>query len=293
MSSDTRPELRGKFLEDAVRFTSAQTTFGEDLVEKDYYCSVLLQRLASCESGPLVFKGGTCLSKVYASFYRLSEDLDFMIPTDNKTSRADRRRRIRPVKDLIESSHREISTIAVPDGLRGHNESKQYIALATYASCLREGAGSVKVEVALREELLLPAETRPAATLLMHPFNGRPAVTEFMVRVMARKEMYAEKLRAALSRKEPAIRDFFDIDHALRTEAIDLADASLLRLCARKLDVSGGDEVDVSPERKRQLEEQMGTELVPMLRPMDLDAFDLDRVFALVVSFAGRVSKLR
>ena len=28
----------------------------------------------------LVFKGGTCLSKVYADFYRLSEDLDLVVP---------------------------------------------------------------------------------------------------------------------------------------------------------------------------------------------------------------------
>jgi predicted nucleotidyltransferase component of viral defense system len=40
---------------------------------------VLLEYLAAVDEA-LVFKGGTCLAKVYADFYRLSEDLDFVIP---------------------------------------------------------------------------------------------------------------------------------------------------------------------------------------------------------------------
>jgi len=61
------------FLE-AVNFTTAQTGFSPRLIEKDYFCTVLLQYLAT--SGVLVFKGGTCMAKVHAEFYRLSEDLE-------------------------------------------------------------------------------------------------------------------------------------------------------------------------------------------------------------------------
>ncbi len=70
------PEL---FLE-ALNFTAATTAFAARLIEKDYFCSVLLNHIFKKLGALLVFKGGTCLAKVYAGFYRLSEDLDFMIP---------------------------------------------------------------------------------------------------------------------------------------------------------------------------------------------------------------------
>ena len=82
------PEL----FREAVTFTAAETAFVPRLIEKDYYCTVLLQYLAVAGGG-LVFRGGTCLAKVHAQFYRLSEDLDFVIPTSADATRADRSRR--------------------------------------------------------------------------------------------------------------------------------------------------------------------------------------------------------
>ena len=65
--------------EAAIRLTAGETGFPPRLIEKDYFCSVLLEHLAArCDT--LIFKGGTCLAKVHAGFYRLSEDLDFVIP---------------------------------------------------------------------------------------------------------------------------------------------------------------------------------------------------------------------
>jgi len=49
------------------------------LIEKDLYLQGLLLELAKSEyfSKNFVFKGGTCLTKVYFGYYRFSEDLDF------------------------------------------------------------------------------------------------------------------------------------------------------------------------------------------------------------------------
>jgi predicted nucleotidyltransferase component of viral defense system len=60
-----------------VQYTARQTGFRGEVVEKDFYCSVLLSHLAEPFKGAVAFKGGTCLSKVHTRFYRLSEDLDF------------------------------------------------------------------------------------------------------------------------------------------------------------------------------------------------------------------------
>jgi len=56
------------------------------LVEKDYFCSVLLEHLSTSNAG-ITFKGGTCLSKIHGNLYRLSEDVDFTISTPPDVTR--------------------------------------------------------------------------------------------------------------------------------------------------------------------------------------------------------------
>ena len=61
---------------DMVYRTATLTGFYAPLMEKDYYLTFILSRINDL-SPELVFKGGTCLNKIYYSYYRLSEDLDF------------------------------------------------------------------------------------------------------------------------------------------------------------------------------------------------------------------------
>ena len=56
---------RAEMFRDALALTRQQSGFAERLIEKDYFCTVLLEYLASA-SAELVFKGGTCLAKVHA-----------------------------------------------------------------------------------------------------------------------------------------------------------------------------------------------------------------------------------
>jgi len=63
----------------AIEYTTANTELKPELIEKDFYCSLVLKYIFSHNTQPLIFKGGTLLTKVYADFYRLSEDLDFSI----------------------------------------------------------------------------------------------------------------------------------------------------------------------------------------------------------------------
>lgn len=75
---------------EALSYSESVTGFTSNLIEKDYYCSLILQHFFDGAT-PLVFKGGTCLSKIYADFYRLSEDLDLVIPVTIETPRNQRR----------------------------------------------------------------------------------------------------------------------------------------------------------------------------------------------------------
>lgn len=86
----------------AVERTAHDFDFRPLLVEKDYFCSLLLQAISFPEAS-WIFKGGTCLSKIYTDFYRLSEDLDFCIPIQGIASRPEKRRLIDPAKRIVDT----------------------------------------------------------------------------------------------------------------------------------------------------------------------------------------------
>ena len=60
---------------DAILLTSERLNISEDIVEKDYYVTLILHKLARIDY-PVVFKGGTSLSKAYRLIDRFSEDID-------------------------------------------------------------------------------------------------------------------------------------------------------------------------------------------------------------------------
>ena len=71
------------------------------LIEKDYYLTLILSQVHEL-SEDLIFKGGTCLNKVYYAYYRLSEDLDFsMILPQYEVTRGQRRKCIQDRKSVV------------------------------------------------------------------------------------------------------------------------------------------------------------------------------------------------
>jgi predicted nucleotidyltransferase component of viral defense system len=280
-------EDAARFLE-AINATAATTGFAPRLIEKDYFCTVLLQYLAPVD-GALVFKGGTCLAKVHAGFHRLSEDLDFVIPTPVSASRAERSRRARILKGLLAEFDGKLPGVRLSRALEGANNSAQYTAVLRYRSPLRDVEDTIAFEVGLREPLLTPAVQGEAKTLLLDPVSGSGLVPAFYVPCLSREETMAEKLRAALCRREVAIRDFYDIDHAVHRLGMRLDDPQSVGLVRQKLAVPGNEPPDVSLARLDALRVQVDTELMPVLRAADFAAFDLDRAFATVTGIAARV----
>ena len=60
---------------DAILLASQKLEVSEDIVEKDYYVTMILKELSKIEY-PIVFKGGTSLSKAFHIIDRFSEDID-------------------------------------------------------------------------------------------------------------------------------------------------------------------------------------------------------------------------
>lgn len=274
----------------ALAFTEAATEFRARLIEKDYFCSLLLADLQAVDGTPPVFKGGTCLSKVHTAFYRLSEDLDFAVSAPVTAPRSARSKLARAAKGHLASISRRIPALQVVDALRGYNNSTQYIARLGYRSVVTNQAESIQVELSMREPVCEPIEHLSAHTVLMDPMRRTPAVTAFGVACLSRRELYAEKFRAALSRRDPAIRDFFDLDHGHRSGRIDPDDRSLLALVRRKLAIPGNIQVDLSAGRLTTLRTQISSQLAPVLRPQDLADFDLDRAWTMAARFAAQLS---
>ncbi len=122
---------------EALAHSEATTGFTAILIEKDYYCSLILQYFFHDDTS-LVFKGGTCLGKVYADFYRLSEDLDLIIPVTADTSRSKRRIEMEKVKRIFDGLPTVVPGVAIAEAFRGHNESRQYIGCLEYRSAVIE-----------------------------------------------------------------------------------------------------------------------------------------------------------
>ncbi|MCY2927911.1 MAG: nucleotidyl transferase AbiEii/AbiGii toxin family protein, partial [Planctomycetota bacterium] len=160
---------------EALSFTAARTGFPAGLIEKDYLCTVLLAYLGSVD-GEHVFKGGTCLAKVYGEFYRLSEDMDFAIPMPPEASRAERSRKIATLKHAISRLPIGAGCFGSVTALRGANDSTQYLTAVRYASRVDGQDQTLQIEVSLRELRLRPVATGMARTLLLDPVSDRPAV---------------------------------------------------------------------------------------------------------------------
>ncbi|MDF0665483.1 MAG: nucleotidyl transferase AbiEii/AbiGii toxin family protein [Nitrospira sp.] len=274
---------------EALIMTQQQYGFPERLIEKDYFCSLVLELLGSAH-GDLVFKGGTCLAKVYAEFYRLSEDLDFVIPMPVDASRSEKSVQAKSLKGIISALPEQLPFVRVIEPLTGANNSTQYNAVIGYTSSIGRREETIKIEVGLREPLLLPPLNGEAKTILLDPVSGQ-ALSPTKVRCISQREAFAEKFRAALSRREVAIRDFFDIDYAVRTLGLQPNDEGLVELVQAKLAVPGNEPVNVSLERLAILRQQVDAQLRPVLRERDFQAFDLDRAFRTVANMADRLTE--
>jgi len=287
----SRPELRlfawhedPEFFEAAVSFTAKETTFSPRLVEKDYFCTVLLDYLATVGNA-VVFKGGTCLAKIHADFYRLSEDLDFVVSMPVDSSRSERSKMATGLKDIVMPDR--LPSFRVVEPLRGANNSTQYNAVIGYHSRIVGKEETIKVEVGLREPLLLPPEAGMAKTLLLNPSTTKPLCEPLVLNCMSKREAFAEKFRAALSRREAAVRDFFDLDYAVRQLGLRPEDRGLIDLIRKKMAVPGNDRMDVSENRLTTLHRQLESQLRPVLRARDYAEFDLERAFRIVAEVAA------
>lgn len=262
---------------------SAQTGFPLRLLEKDYYITVVLSKINEL-SKDLIFKGGTCLSKIYYSYYRLSEDLDFTLKLSGNSTRTTRSNAIKPIKEKLKGFLKNFG-ISVEDlDKAGHRESTQYIYYLDYDSVVLDKEESIKIEIGLRFNPVLPAVTKKVNHKFLHPFTKEPLFDGGSVSCLALKELVAEKLRASATREVIAGRDFYDLGYLLKA-GFSFRDKELLALFEKKLE-----EDNFSSDLKKyrvnlgrtdkEIEEmkvRIGDELFPVLTIEAQKSFDMQK----------------
>ncbi len=278
---------------EAIRETAKNSGFSESLIEKDYYCSLILKEIFRSKDCFLIFKGGTLLNKCHVGFYRLSEDLDFSVSDPAKFSRKKRSYLAQVSKKCVNETVKNLSLV-FSKSFEEHNESRLYSAEIGYHSLIDEDKKTIKVEFGIHEKVW-ERETLKAKTLLTNPISQKPVLPDFHLVGLSLKEAYSEKIRAALSREKPAIRDIFDIHYALKRRLIEephgfikIHDiAPMVKYKIKTLNLK----IDLSDKRKEALLDQLQTDLKPVLRKKDFEEFDFEQAWNWLKILEKEISK--
>lgn len=230
-------------LKEEILRLSVETGFSFRLLEKDYHLTRILQKISKKRIEDLVFKGGTCLNKCYLGFYRLSEDLDFVLNKDIMNFSKSR------VKKILDKLRRTIFEIVNEIGLKTNKKlgagwkmltSKKEPRIlgleitARYKSLLDKSLQDIKIEVSFRNKLINLTKIQEIhhefIDVLGEPFLEKGVKLE----VIDLAENFAEKFRALVTRKNIAIRDIFDIYFILEKNLLKIDD-KMIKLSLRKI----------------------------------------------------------
>ena len=126
----------------------------------------------------------------------------------------------------------------------------------------------------------LPPTTVQVKHFYQDPFSGEDLFPQGSVLALSLEESAAEKLKAAISRLTPAIRDYYDLGHFIKI-GFDFARPNLLKLVNKKLKLDGYKEdyshnLGLSDQAIEELKRIRESDLIPMIRADE--KFDLDVV---------------
>jgi predicted nucleotidyltransferase component of viral defense system len=249
-------------------------------VEKDLYLTRLIWALAQVHGDGLLLKGGTCLSKCDLGYHRMSEDADFVIPGQPTRYRVANTRQLNPVPRSLREIGDDVGmNLTTFDGERFETQSHGLWEMTYQSILLPPRAAALVVEAAIRPTLLPP---RRVALRQLVPADLMPGYDKAYCWALDYLEVRAEKIRAALTREEPEVRDFYDLALFAAAE-VDMASEEFVDVLNVKLA-----EVDAPPladqpasfgltGERRVLVEAGRTRLVGVVR-IDEPRFDLDSV---------------
>lgn len=265
-------------LQDLIPAIAGKMKFRPAIVEKDYYLTVILNNIDNLLSDKIVFKGGTLFNKVHLNYHRLSEDLDFTYLSE-LTVRSQRSKAINPIRDKMPSFLKALGLTSDNPRGEGFNNSTQYVFKLQYPSLITAKNENVKIEIFLRQHPLDKPVYNEIKHFYQDPFSGENLIPMGKVLSLSFNEAVAEKLKAAISRKDAAIRDYYDLWH-IAENGFDFFNASFIRIFKRKLSDEGyqGDfrrNCGLNEDQLAGLRNQVDLHLLPVIRAGE--QFDLQK----------------
>ncbi|MDD3262584.1 MAG: nucleotidyl transferase AbiEii/AbiGii toxin family protein [Candidatus Absconditabacteria bacterium] len=250
--------------------------FDEYKLEKDFLLTLILIKFG--EKYPdLIFKGGTCLNKIYFPYFRLSEDLDFVI--NKELGRSARQTLLKEYeKNFIDNL--KILDIKLKHERTKFDEHKLAMFVFEYESTLDNSIQTIKIDLSLKKSLMLPSIQKSIIAIYKDSVLEETIFQNHTINCIDLKESVAEKTRASLTRKEPAIRDFFDIRYIKNNTEFDFEDKGFKQLVHKKLE-----EVDFKytiDKVYNLLEQQVLTDLNPVLK--DNYDFNFPEIYQFILS---------
>lgn len=238
-------------------------------LEKDFLLTVILIYLWK-EYKDLIFKWGTCLNKIYLDYFRLSEDLDFVLI--ESWSRKQRKSTLEQYKQKLSN---DLATLwlQITDNRTKYNEDRQGIFNFSYSSIIDNSLQNIQIDITLKEDLELAPVDQNINSIFVDKIMEENIFTNHTIRCMHFDEIVAEKIRASLTRSQPAIRDFFDVWYIKTFAKFDFWNIQDL-LNTKLNEVQYKYTIDGSFDS---LEKQITIDLNPVLKK-DFD-FNLNEVF--------------
>lgn len=265
-----------KFL--AILDRSNTQDFDPFKFEKDFLLTLILIKFWE-KYKDLVFKGWTCLNKVYFPYFRLSEDLDFVLNME-----IGRNARKTILKEYEENFIKDLSILGITLREERTKFDEYRLAMFTfeYRSIINQSLQTIKIDISLKGRLSLWAKPGKIQSIFIDSVYEEPLFSQdHTISCIDLTESVAEKMRAALTRREPAIRDFFDIWYVRSFSDFDFESDEFRSLLRQKL-------AEVQYEytlenNKSLLERQIITDLKPVLT--DNYGFDFDTIYTFILSY--------
>lgn len=109
--------------EQVILKVSEDTGIEASIIEKDYYVTLFLKRIADIQPN-IIFKGGTSLSKCYKVINRFSEDIDLNIETDSKPTEGQRKQLKKNIVSIIDDFGFSLENV---DDVKSRRDYNKYI----------------------------------------------------------------------------------------------------------------------------------------------------------------------
>lgn len=213
-----------------------------EIIEKDYRLHRLLHEISQSRllKDCLVFKGGTCLIKAYAGYYRFSEDVDFTRRQDSdwlnslgKSAARTGKRCSEEISKYLEEfksisrrlalgfSGDKAKSFALGGDVDIHGGGKMVDFWLRYRSDVSEIPDKIKVQINLVDVIEFPVASMPLSSYVAGSdlddlkFKYGEASDEYCRAIVYpcydSREIFVEKCRAAMTRIVYKPRDVLDI----------------------------------------------------------------------------------